>query len=309
MDPLISVIIPAFNAEATLAETVDSVLEQTYGRVEVVLIDDGSTDGTRDIASACIKKDGRCRYFRYENRGAASARNRGIERSLGILIAFLDADDLWEKEKLQAQLEQMAAKPGAAVLTQIKRFVDSGSGRRYLGTTDPPPYTGREGYIRTLLALSSPEMTSFATVLAKKEYLLKAGLFDERLSTSEDWDLWMRLSRECQFANVQAPLHLYRKHPGSLTLRNGLRNTLDNQLLVIDKIGSLCRIDKRRVASVKARKRLEFAQMSVYGRGYLSALALLARGFADSPADFGKREFVRPLYRVLRSMLEVRPWS
>lgn len=273
MNRLISVIIPAYNAERHLAEAVDSVLKQTYSNIEVIIIDDGSTDGTSEIGRACVRRDGRCRYFRSGNVGVSRARNRGIEKSAGSFVAFLDSDDLWEENKLQLQVECLAEKPEAIVLTELKRFVESDGERRYLTTTEPPPFNDRKSYLLILLNFRNSQMTSFATVLMRKQQVQAAGLFDERLRTSEDWDLWVRLASRYEFVNVQVPLVLYRKHEKSLTIRNALKNTLADQLFVMDKVASTGDIPKREIASAKANKYLEFARIYAYRRNRLMAFA------------------------------------
>jgi glycosyltransferase involved in cell wall biosynthesis len=106
--PLVSVVIPAYNAEAYLAEAIDSVLPQWYTNTEIIVVDDGSTDGTGLVAQ---NYGGRVRYIRRKNGGIGAARNTGVEHAHGSLLAFLDADDLWTPEKLALQLAVMAAQP------------------------------------------------------------------------------------------------------------------------------------------------------------------------------------------------------
>ena len=109
--PLVTVVVPAFNAERTLAETLRSVLSQTYRNIEVLVVDDGSTDGTAGVAESLAAKDPRLTLIRKENGGCASARNLGIKRARGVFVAPLDADDLWHPTKLEKQVSAALAAP------------------------------------------------------------------------------------------------------------------------------------------------------------------------------------------------------
>ncbi|MGA9380619.1 MAG: glycosyltransferase family A protein, partial [Phormidium sp.] len=111
--PLISVIIPAFNSEKTIRETIESVLHQTFSDFELIVINDGSTDAILEIVTSI--KDPRIKVFSYPNTGVAASRNRGFSHSCGEFIAFLDADDLWTADKLEAQLKALQENPQAAV--------------------------------------------------------------------------------------------------------------------------------------------------------------------------------------------------
>ena len=120
--PLVSVIVPVYNGETTLPDTVESVLRQTFQNFELIIIDDGSTDGTlRWLRSV---RDSRLRVFSYPNGGLSVARNRGIERSRGEFISFIDSDDLWTPDKLELQLQALRQQPQAALAYSWTAFVD-----------------------------------------------------------------------------------------------------------------------------------------------------------------------------------------
>ena len=119
-DPLISCIVPVFNGERFLAEALDSILDQTYGPLDVIVVDDGSTDATAEIAAGYAP---RITCLRQDNRGAATAKNLGVSASRGALIAFLDADDLWLPEKLERQAAWLRERPGFCLcLTRFQNF-------------------------------------------------------------------------------------------------------------------------------------------------------------------------------------------
>ena len=126
---LVSVIIPAFNAQNTLDRAIGSVLGQSHDRIEVIIIDDGSTDNTVQIAADIAARDSRCTLLRHDqSRGAAAARNTGIDKANGDYIAFLDADDVWHPEKLRRQLAVLAPRGAGICYTGFTRIL--GSGRR-----------------------------------------------------------------------------------------------------------------------------------------------------------------------------------
>jgi glycosyltransferase involved in cell wall biosynthesis len=111
--PLISVIIPVYNGEKTIKETIEAVLNQTFSDFELIVINDGSQDSTLDIVSSI--QEARIKVFSYPNAGQAISRNRGLSHACGEFIAFLDADDLWTPDKLEAQLKALQANPQAGV--------------------------------------------------------------------------------------------------------------------------------------------------------------------------------------------------
>ncbi|MDF2765542.1 MAG: glycosyltransferase family 2 protein, partial [Rhodospirillales bacterium] len=114
--PLVSVVIPAFNAERFLARTLDSVSRQTYSALEIIVVDDGSLDGTAGIVRQQAALDPRVRLIRQENAGVAAARNRGIAESDGCFVAPLDADDLWHPQKIELQLRRFEERPSAGLV-------------------------------------------------------------------------------------------------------------------------------------------------------------------------------------------------
>ena len=121
--PIVSVIIPTFNRSAMVREAVESVLSQTFDGFELIVVDDGSTDGTTDALRPLA---GAIRLIRQENRGVSAARNRGVAAARGALLAFLDSDDLWLPEKLAVQMSYMSTFPGAAVCHTEELWIRNG---------------------------------------------------------------------------------------------------------------------------------------------------------------------------------------
>ncbi|HEX8187468.1 MAG TPA: glycosyltransferase [Pyrinomonadaceae bacterium] len=218
MSPLVSVVMPAFNAERHIAESIESVMGQTCADWELVVVDDGSADGTaRVVARFCA--DPRVRYVRRENGGQAAARNTGIRHTAAPLVAFLDADDLWLPEKLERQLEVLGRTGADLVYADGYVFFDDGSPERDDAfAVVPGPADGA-----TMLRLLH-EQNRIATlsVVVRRGALERVGLFDEsrRIQNCEDYDLWLRLARAgCGFYGMAERLVRYRRHSASTTHR------------------------------------------------------------------------------------------
>ena len=206
---LISVIIPAHNAEATILETIESIRQQTFSDLELIVIDDGSTDNTLEQLDKI--HDDRLRVFTYHNQGLGAARNRGIERAQGEFIAFIDADDLWTREKLELQLEALRRQPKAGIAYSWTAFVDQKG--RFLFAKEPLYFEG-DVYLQLLLSCF---VASGSNVLIRRRCIDTVGLFDVGLSCAEDWEYWLRAAAHWPFVVVPRYQILYRMSPGSLS--------------------------------------------------------------------------------------------
>ena len=200
--PLISVIIPIYNGEKTIRETIDSVLNQTLQNFELIIINDGSNDSTLEIVSTI--SDSRLKVFSYPNAGISTSRNRGISHSIGEYISFIDADDLWTPDKLEAQLKALQENPESAVAYSWTNYIDE-SGQ----SLDRGSYMTVNGDVYAKLLLID-FVGSGSNPLIRRHALIEVGGFDESLSTSADWDMWLRLAVHYHFAAVPSPQILYR---------------------------------------------------------------------------------------------------
>ena len=217
---LLSVVIPCFNAARYIASAIDSVLEQQWPELEIVVIDDGSTDGSADLVAAGYPQ---VRVIRQANAGVAEARNRGIREARGTWIAFLDADDLWLPGKLLAQSALLRADPTARMVYaawqvwQSEKPVPDAADRAALlaGADDPARWSGASGWIYPELLLDCAVWTS--TVVAHRALFDEIGAFDSGLRVGEDYDLWLRASRVTPILRVERPCALYRTHAASIT--------------------------------------------------------------------------------------------
>lgn len=201
MNPLVSVIIPAFNCERFLHEAVQSVLDQKYLPIEIIIVDDGSTDGTATVARSFPES---VRYLHQTNQGPAAARNRGIEHAQGSLIAFADADDLWPATKLELQLSYLVRDPQIdIVLGRIQQV--------QLSETD-------NGEMRAEEFAEPAFSVNLGSAIIRKSVFERVGLFDETMRYSEDVDWFMR-AREAGAAivTIDAVTLFYRQHEQNMT--------------------------------------------------------------------------------------------
>lgn len=199
---LISVIIPVYNGEKTIRETIESVLNQTFSDFELIVINDGSQDLTLDIIANI--EDTRLKIFSYPNAGQAVSRNRGFSHASGEFIAFLDADDLWIPDKLESQLKALQEHPNAAVAYSWTNFIDEMG--HYLCNSSNRTVNG-DAYAELLLYNF---LDSGSNPLIRRQALAQVGGFDKELVPAEDWDMYLRLAARYHFVAVPLPQILYR---------------------------------------------------------------------------------------------------
>lgn len=198
----VSVIIPVYNGEKTIIETINSVIEQTYSNLELIIINDGSTDRTLELINEV--KDSRLQVFSYPNGGLSMARNRGITHATGEYISFIDADDLWTSDKLELQIKAFKKSPKAGVAYSWTICVDNGGEHFHRGVK-----ASFEGNVYKHLLVSN-FIASGSNVLIRTEAVKSVGEFDITLKSCEDWDYWLRLAPNWNFVVVPKPQIIYR---------------------------------------------------------------------------------------------------
>lgn len=206
-DPEVSVIIPTYNRQQFIKEAVESVLKQTYGGYEIIVVDDGSTDGTRDILSLYRDK---IKYLFQLNKGPAAARNLGVQNSRGRFIAFLDSDDIWLPHKLEKQLEILLTNPAAAFVCSEAYVIDEEYCLRN-------HWKKNKDNIESFDGLRQDNFVCTQTVLLRRECFNEVGGFDTQLSNAQDYDLWLRLSMKYPFLYINEPFCLIRMHASNNT--------------------------------------------------------------------------------------------
>ena len=209
--PTVSVIVPAYNTAPYIAETLTSILAQTYTDYEIVVVNDGSPD-TPALEAALAPFRDRIQYIVQPNRGLSGARNTGIAAARGELVALLDSDDVWEPDYLQCQVHSLMSRGLDVVYPNAVNFGDPRrAGRMFM---DVHPSSGPV----TIEALVTQQCNVMVSVLAKREVLLAAGLFDESLRSSEDFDMWLRVvARGGRIGYDRRPLVRSRLRPESLS--------------------------------------------------------------------------------------------
>jgi tetratricopeptide (TPR) repeat protein len=207
---LVSLIVPVYNGEAFIAEAIDSVLAQTYPHWELIVVDDGSTDGTSAVLSRFA--DGRIRCIHQANQGLAAARNAGICLARGEFLAFLDADDLWDPQFLQTCVGYLAEQREVAGVCTASRMVDPQG--RVLPQWGDAWWSGPALHARLLEGGFFPPNA----VLVRAAAVRAVGLFDTGLQGrgTEDWDLWLRITERYSMHGLAEPLAYYRVYPGSM---------------------------------------------------------------------------------------------
>ena len=205
----ISVIIPVFNGEKTIQETIDSILNQTFQNIELIIINDGSTDSTVQIINNI--SDSRIKLFSYANGGLSTSRNRGISLAQGEYISFIDADDLWTPDKLESQWQALQENPQADVAYSWTDYIDESSnflksGRRIKANGDA---------FSKLLLFNF--LDNGSNPLIRQKALEKVGDFDRSICTAGDKDMWLRLAANYNFVCVEKPQILYRISTNSMS--------------------------------------------------------------------------------------------
>ena len=226
--PQVSIIIPAYNAERTILETINSVLQQTMTDFELIVIDDGSQDQTIELIQGLSDK--RIRLLAYENGGLATARNRGIMNAQGAYLSFLDCDDLWTVNKLEKQLLSFKESPQAGVSYSWTTYMHEEDGTiRYSPAVD----VHHEGDVLPQLLLRN-FIESGSNILVKKEAIDSVGLFDAAAKNCEDWDYYLRLATKWEFALVPEHQILYRK--SAETMSSQIDATEKGVLTMLEKV-------------------------------------------------------------------------
>jgi len=222
--PLVSVVIATYNMGQYLVEAVDSVLAQTWKNLEVIVVDDGSEDDTKERMFK-YRSDQRVTYIRTDNLGQPKAKNLGIKQSLGKFVAFCDADDYWSPEKLRLQMPLFNKEKIGIVYSEVS-YID-GNGEEI---KKPIPYQRYDGNITKRLIIKN--FIPFGTAVVRKECFEKLGLFDEKLPMGIDWDLWLRFSISWEFKYLPKSTYVYRVWPGQMS--KNYRGRYENAIKILE---------------------------------------------------------------------------
>lgn len=201
----ISAIIPTYNYARYVRRAVDSALNQTYPVAEVIVVDDGSKDNTREVLA---EYGDRIRYIYQANRGLAGARNTGIREAKSPWVAFLDSDDAWMPEKIERQVKRVESDHSIELVYTASHLHYPDGTIQPTTVLDPSQLWPRFRYINNICP---------STVLVRRDVIMKAGCFDETLRYCEDWEMWVRMGPDLKCAAVHEPSIAYQMTPGSLS--------------------------------------------------------------------------------------------
>jgi glycosyltransferase involved in cell wall biosynthesis len=281
--PLVSVIIPAYNGQEYIREAIQSVLAQTYRPIEVLVVDDGSPINMREAVSGFGPE---VRYLRQENGGTASARNTGWRAAGGEFIALLDQDDLWLPQKLERQVPRFAEDPRIGLVTAWMEVFDT--------TTGDPKGTYKPPAEMTVHDMLGHELPPVQTMIFRRSALEKIGGFDPSLRGTDDWDVNIRLAAEFRVVTVQEVLGRARMHD-SQQGSNG-EQMYRNSIRVLDKHRNVHANCAQCRQALEKSRRLVRQYHSLYTKGraraawnegrYPAAITRAARAFWQYPPLF-----------------------
>ena len=296
--PGVSVVIPTYNREALLPEALDSVLAQDWPELEVVVVENGSTDGTPELLSEYEKRHGEVlQVIRlHPNQGPSKARNAGILAARHEFIAFLDSDNRWVHGKLERQMPAFAADPSLDLLFAGYSTFGVGAPREVLldSWSAAPDQALEELLVGCCINTS--------TVVAKREALKQVGLFDPTTDGLEDYELWLRMAaRGLRIGYLAEPLAEYRLHPGSISGDLGRASVLTERVFEqLFSSGDLPQAVRERRRFHLARCYLNSACRYLDAGDGRAAAAALRRGVATRPASL-RPGWLRLYLRALAS--------
>ena len=313
----ISVVIPVYNGERFLPEAIESVLGQSHRDFEVLLVDDGSTDGSRGIMQRYAQSDARVRFITQENRGRCEAANRGLEEARFDWVARLDADDVFLPRKIERQLQYLAEYPEARVIGTLGYFINE-EGRRlgFIGTAGPFDETGFRKHFEN----GVPIRFIHSSVMMHRKTVLDAGGYRTEFRQVEDTDLWNRLAeRGHPLLTVPEPLVLYRIHGRSVSIEKKKEQELYDAWALErmrrrrqgkeePSLADFMDEQERRPWHEKADSRRRYTGEALYQKAalyyaegdFIGMSFLLAAAAAVHPAHVLKRIYERKIYPLLR---------
>lgn len=278
--PLVSVVIASYNMGQYIAQAVDSILSQTWSNLEVIVIDDGSQDNTPAVMQSYVS-DKRIRYFRTDNQGQPKAKNYGLKLATGDFIAFCDADDFWESNKLEVQMPLFENLNVGIVYSEISNIDENN--KRYM---KPPVYKRYTGSVTDQLLIRN--FVPFGTSVIRRQCILQNGIFDEQFRMGIDWDLWLRYSLDWEFAYTPERTYVYREWAGQMS--NNYRGRYDFAFQILNSF-----VNKHGHRLNKSQLKKAWADMYI-GKGntyaknektFREPFRYIVKGLSMDPANVG----------------------
>jgi glycosyltransferase involved in cell wall biosynthesis len=280
--PLVTVVIPAYNAAPYIGATLDSVFKQAFTDFEVVVVNDGSPD--TPALELALRPYQRIRYIRQENRGPSSARNAGIQVAAGRYVAFLDSDDLWLPQHLAKQVATLETNPKLQMVFANGIYLRGETPVGILFDNSPQALpVDLDG----LLHERSTVITSSAVVL--REALLKAGLFDEQLRRCEDYDLWLRLAQSGATISFTREIQIRHRQSNGLAanwelMRQALIRVYEKHLALGTLSAEQARFVRNKIKSISSAIEFRQAKRALLEGDFQKALESVRRVQASDPS-------------------------
>ncbi|MBR9825709.1 MAG: glycosyltransferase [Alphaproteobacteria bacterium] len=278
--PIISVVMPVFNAHETLLKSVLSVQAQTCRYWELILVDDGSTDGSRELAEVIATSDTRVRLVSQENAGPAAARNTGIAHANCRLIAFLDADDIWHHERLSTCLEHFGRNPQTGIVFTRLAFL----GEEGASQTEPSPH---HDVLNAEDLLSENPVCTTSNIIARAALLERLGGFDERMAYIEDQDLLFRAAAQSPWTVEGIDRVLLHYRMGGVSRSSDLGRTAKSWRRFIARANAIApELLRPRMKALVADFHRNQARRALRGNLPATALAFITRALIKDPLIF-----------------------
>jgi len=264
--PLVSVIIPTYNRAHLIGDSIRSVLGQTFTDLELIVVDDGSTDDTETIVMSF--SDTRLRYICQPNRGRSNARNHALSLATGKYIAFLDSDDLYLPDKIQKQVNYLRSHPGTGMVYTSAHCIDE-QGEMLVDKYE----ASASGLIYESIAFFLPVTIILPTVMTYKTVIDEIGGFDEKMHRFEDTDMWRRISKYCRIDGIQEYTCLLRTHNDNLLI-----NQDPNMIIVALGYYSAKIFNEDTEINIEVRQRGLAELYRYYGDAFLSVSKFSVKG-------------------------------
>ena len=263
-DPLISVIMPCYNSAEHLESSIQSIQAQTYPNFELIVVDDGSSDNSKDILLGMSDADERILVFSQKNKGAGPARNRGLEEAKGEYVAFLDSDDYWSDTFLINMLDGLVAGNAELAYCGWQNIGLSGIGR---GEPFIPPDYSKTNKVESLLGGCRWPIHG---ALTKKSAIDAVGRFDESLTSCMDYDLWLKIATRFEIILVPAVMAFYRHHGGVQITKNKVRLAKNHWLAQVNYLKAnpdvVKQLGKKRIRELTVGELLHRGYVSYWNR-------------------------------------------
>ena len=278
----VSIIIPTFNRSKLLKECVGSLLAQTHPEIEIIVVDDGSTDDTQATVTELAQKHNNIRYYTRSHLGAPAARNFGLTKATGKFIGFFDSDDLWPLDYIKKMIKALNANPDfGAAYSKIMRFSDGEIRGQYGAMANPP-----SGHITTDLFSGKPFILPSSTIFRKDVW---AGMFwDEVLKNRQDFDTFLRISTRTTFMYIPDTYAIHRKHNNGISVTAG-NDVFDDGPRAMERfyfrLGGKSYVPKKLAFRRLSHRYRHFARRNFRAGNRTVSIAMLKRALSYYPLD------------------------